>query len=286
MSTASVVSAAHFLPKHPPAQAYQRRPHKVSTVTAYTKALRHFREVFRGTIPCDEKTVLAYIASMHKNAAATIYLRLQALRAAHLDAGHPNPIASTGMRAMMRDLQRGVVTGKSGAAKKAREPRQAKPIDRALLERMLAGFGSGTALERRDRCLLLLGFAAALSRSALVNLDATSIRFTPDVMVLRVRESDDPSEAPRVVTVNFTRGPMCAATATVEWINSAALDIEGGPLLRRFDRGGNHTADRLGAPFINCIIKRRLQAIGVDPKPYSARSLRRGRLAEINKGVL
>jgi hypothetical protein len=226
MSTASAASAAHFLPKHQHVSPCHRAPHKVSTVTAYAKALRHFHEVFRGAIPCDEKTVLAYIASMRKNAAATIYLRVQALRAGHLDAGHPNPIASTGMRAMMRDLQRGVVPGKSGAVKKPRQPRQAKPIDRALLERMLAGFGSGTALERRDRCLLLLGFAAALSRSALVNLDATSIRFTPDVMVLRVSESADPTEAPRIVTVNFTRGPMCAATATLEWINSAALDID------------------------------------------------------------
>ena len=287
MSTASAASATHFLPTPPLVPPARRRaPHKGSTVTAYAKALRHFTEVFRGVIPCSEATVLDYVASMRKNAAATIYLRVQGVRAAHVQAGHPNPIASPGMRALMRDLQQGVVPGKAGAAKRRKEPRQAKAIDRALLEKMLAGFGANTALERRDRCLLLLGFAAALSRSALVNLDATSIRFTPDVMVLRVRESDDPTEAPRIITVNITGGPLCAATATLAWIKSAALDIEGGPLLRRFDRASNPTPGRLGAPFVNCVIKQRLRAVGVDPNPYAALSLRRGRVLEIAGGKL
>lgn len=79
---------------------------------------------------------------------------------------------------------------------------------------------------------------------------------------------------------------MCAATATLDWIKHAALDIEGGPLLRRFDRASNPTPARLSAAFVNEVIKARIAALGIDPKPYSALSLKRGRMLEIAGGKL
>ncbi len=62
---------------------------KPSTVLLYDKALRHFREVFGGELPCDRQTVERYIASMRKGSPSTAYLRVQAVRHAHLQLGQP-----------------------------------------------------------------------------------------------------------------------------------------------------------------------------------------------------
>ena len=140
------------------------------------------------------------------------------------------------------------------------------------------------ALDRRDRCLLLLGFAAGLSRTALVDLDVPDVSFTSDAMLLTLRTPE--SETARVVAVPRTGHELCAARATAEWMQHSELDVQGGPLIRRFDRAGNPTSERLDAAYLSQVIKRRLQAVGVDPKSYSSLSLVRGRRAELSKGLL
>ena len=288
MDIAIAVSAAHLQTLRPRPTAKRLVSLKASSTIAYTKALRHFREVFGGKLPCDRATIERYItAQRNKVAPATIYLRVQALRHEHVRLGHPSPTDDPALRVVMRQLQQGFVPGKSGATPKRKEPRKARPITRAMLARALDAMGTD-GLDRRDRCLLLLGFGAALSRAALAALDVADLRFTNDVMVVSLREGDDEEgqAKSRTVTVPITGHELCAATATKNWISHAALDLEGGPLLRRFDRGGDPTANRLEAPWISVVVKNRLKAVGIDPTPYSALSLRRGRLAEIAKGVL
>ncbi len=289
MDIAIPVSVPHTLqasrPMPPPRRSFSL---KASTTTAYTKALRHFHEVFGGKLPCDRATVERYITvQRNKVAPATIYLRVQALRYEHVRLGYPSPTDDPSLRAVMRQLQQGFVLGKAGSTPKRKEPQKAKPITRAMLAKALDAMGTN-GLDRRDRCLLLLGFGAALSRAALAALDVTDIRFTNDVMVVSLRDGEDASgqTTGRTVAVPITGRELCAATATKDWISHAALDLEGGPLLRRFDRGGDPTAHRLEAPWISVVVKNRLKTVGIDPTPYSALSLRRGRLAEIAKGVL
>ena len=288
MDIAIPVSAAHLQTLRPKPTANRPVSLKASSTIAYTKALRHFREVFGGKLPCDRTTIERYInAQRNKVAPATIYLRVQALRHEHVRLGHPSPTDDLALRVVMRQLQQGFVPGKAGATPKRKEPRKARPMTRAMLTRALDAMGTN-GLDRRDRCLLLLGFGAALSRAALAALDVADLRFTNDVMVVTLREGDGEAvhTTARTVTVPITGHELCAATATKDWISHAALDLEGGPLLRRFDRGGDPTANRLEAPWISVVVKNRLKAVGIDPTPYSALSLRRGRLAEIAKGVL
>ncbi len=256
---------------------------KPSSVQVYDKALRHFREVFGGEVPCDRQTVDRYITSMQKGSPSTAYLRVQAVRHAHLQLGHPSPTDEPDLRAVLRSLQLGVFPGKSRSPRKRREPRQARPLTRGLLTKMLDAMGIN-ALDRRDRCLLLLGFAAGLSRTALVDLDVADVSFTSDAMLLALRNPG--SETARVVAVPRTGHELCAARATTEWMQHSELDVQGGPLIRRFDRAGNPTSERLDAAYLGQVIKRRLHAVGIDPKPYSSLSLVRGRRAELSKGLL
>jgi integrase len=264
----------------------RRAPLKSSSAETYGKALRHFTTVFKGSVPATVETIYRYVTAMRKSAPATVYLRLQAIRHEHVRQGLPSPTDDPAVRALMRNLQLGISPGKKTGTAKRAEPKHARAVTRNLLERILDAMGTNS-LDRRDRCVLTLSFGAALSRSALVSLNRDDIRFTNDVMVLTIRDLADGTRA-RTVTVPITGHELCSATATRDWMRHAALDLEpqDGPLLRRFSRAGDPTQDRLSAAWINVVLKMRLKAVGVDPTPYSGLSLRRGRMAEIGKGVL
>ena len=191
----STLDSTHFLPtssQQPVATCGTvPRPLKAATAAAYSKDMRQYREVFKGSVPCDQRTVERYIASLRTRLQpTTIYRRLMSLRNAHVRLGHASPTDLPAMRPVLHQLQKGIMPSKPGAkaapTPKRKEPRQARPITRALLAKMLDAMGTGS-LDRRDRCLLLLGFASMLSRSILVSLDVADIRFTNDVMALHLR---------------------------------------------------------------------------------------------------
>jgi integrase len=286
MNAASPASAELFLPTTSVAARTRRAPLKSSSAETYSKALSHFTTVFKGSVPATVDTILRYVTAMRKSAPSTAYLRLQAIRHEHVRQGLPSPTDDPSVRVVMRNLQLGISPGNKTEAFKRTEPKHARAVTRNLLERMLDAMGTNS-LDRRDRCVLTLSFGAALSRSALVALNRDDIRFTNDVMVLTIRDLVDAAKT-RTVTVPTTGHELCAATATRDWLRHAALDLDpqDGPLLRRFSRAGDPTPDRLSAAWINVVLKMRLKAIGVDPTPYSGLSLRRGRIAEIGKGIL
>ena len=278
-----------------PAQKRQRRPAKrrseplhASSSDAYAKDVRLFKAA-GGTIPCNATDLRSYIAKMrNKIAPTTLYRRAMAVRHAHLSLGKALPTDDPAIRPLLRALQLGHVPSKkeiqSGCAEvpgaeKRREPKSAKPITRSLLLKMLDAMHR-SSLDRRDRALLLLGFMGALKRAELVSLNLSDLTFTADAMVVTVQG--------RQIAVPATGGELCAAAATRDWIAHAALDLEQppGPLFRRFDRGGDPTRARLDAAWVSVIVKNRLKEVGIDPAPFSAQSLRRGRLLEAAKGVL
>ena len=286
--------STHFLPasSHPLAatRGTVPRPLQAASAAAYAKDMRQYREVFKGNVPCDQRTVERYIASLRTRLQpTTIYRRLMSLRNEHVRLGHASPTDLPALRSVLRQLQKGVMPPKPGAKPaplpKRKEPRQAKPITRSLLAKMMEAMGNDV-MARRDRCLLLLGFNAALSRSTLVSLDVGDLEFKNDVMVLHLYECSDRSAAPRIVTVPITGHEMCAATASRSLIQYAALDIEGGPLLRSCDRAGDLSMNRLSSAWISTVVKNRLRAVGVDPTHFSGLSLRRGRLLEMARGTL
>lgn len=255
-----------------------------SSVAGYAKDLRLFL-AWGGKIPASVEMLHEYIrASIAKTSPLTLYRRLQAIRHAHVAQGLPSPTHDATVRPILRALQLGYPPSKTPTSSglvssRKREPKSAKPLTRGLLRRMLDAMHRNS-LDRRDRALLLLGFMAALKRAELVALDVSSLRFTTDALVVQLKA--------RQVAVPATGGELCAALAAKEWITHAALDLEQplGPLFRRFDRGGDPTPTRLDSAWVSVVVKNRLKAIGIDPAPFSAQSLRRGRQMEAAKGVL
>ena len=262
---------------------------------AYDKDVVLFTR-FGGTIPTDPTGLLRYVEAIrHRISPATAYRRLMSINRAHLDAGHPSPNAYPAVRELLRTLQSGRFPAKagtkgaksgSGAGTAKRVPESAKPLTRQLLLKLLDAIHR-SMLDRRDKALLVLGFMCGLKRSTLVALDVQDCQFGPDALLVTIRgDVSFGGETPdRVLAVPNTGGELDAGLAVKQYIDHLALQPDT-PLFRSYSRAGEPTEHRLSAAFVSEIVKRRAEAVGLDPKPFSGESLRRGRALEIAKGLL
>lgn len=268
-------------PQHerPTSRAHGASHLAASSLKAYERDLRHFYR-WGGTVPCTAENISAFLLSQPSRLAPmTVYRRAMAVRYAHISQGLSSPLEEKSIKWMLQQLLKGfsLKESKSTRPSKPKNKQSAKPMTRALLLRMFDAMHRST-LDRRDRALLLLGYLGALNRTRLAAINVTDVEFSADSVSIRNGE--------RVLVLPATGGDLCPAAALRAWIQHAQLELDMGPLFRRFDRGSNATADRLDAAYVSVVIKERLEAVGVDPKGYSAHSLRRGRLIELGKGLL
>ncbi len=156
--------------------------------------------------------------------------------------------------------------------------RKAAPIELDPLERLTAPIDTATLAGRRDRALLLLGFAAALRRSELVALDVEDLCFDAARGVrIKIRASKtDQQRAGAAVAVPYARAgnTMCAVRALQTWLSAAG--IHRGPVFRRMRRGDTIGEQRLTDQSVALIVKRRAQTAGLPTALLSGHSLRAG----------
>ena len=225
-------------------------------------------------IPAAPASVAAFLASEADRGfrPVTIGRRAAAIAAAHRAQNHPNPCDSGAVAAVMSGIRRAHGTDRL---------REAAPLDLGPLGRLLDAIDSGPAptslAARRDRALLLLGFAAALRRSELVALDVEDLEFNASrglVIVIRGSKTDQERAGARVA-VPYAHAPdRCAVRALQAWARAAA--IHRGAVFRRIRRGDTLTGQRLSDQSVALIIKRRALGARVDPEKLSGHSLRAG----------
>ncbi len=151
----------------------------------------------------------------------------------HRRAGHlwspADPVIATVMRGILREQKRPV--------------RPAAALTSTEIRKLLAACGDDPGGPAglpglRDRALLLTCFAGGLRRSELVALDREDVRFTPDGLVLRIRQSkgDQEGEGADVGIARGTRPETCPMRAIEIWLRRAG--IEYGPIFPRLTVAG------------------------------------------------
>ena len=208
-------------------------------------------------------------------AVGTIRVLLAAIDRTFREANRSSPARDLRVAAVMRGLARMA----------APKPRQVKALREDEIASILARCDElGACRPRRsiafrDAAIVAVGFAAALRRSEICALrfgDVEFLRRGPDVpgMFIHIRRSktDQLGRGQRVAVPEGERvRPVGRLRA---WLRVAG--ISRGPLFRTMRRAG-HVQDRpLHPTDVARIVKRWVEAIGLDPSEYSGHSLRAG----------
>lgn len=124
---------------------------------------------------------------------------------------------------------------------------------------------------RRDRAILLLGFAGAFRRSELVSLDVGDLSLDARGLTVTLRRSKtDQSGRGRRIGIPFGSNPTtCPIRAVQDWL--VASGITAGPLFP-----SRRTGRRFPARGVADLVKRAATAIGLDPSQVAGHSLRSG----------
>ncbi|VDC24367.1 site-specific integrase [Pseudogemmobacter humi] len=235
-----------------------------NTERAYHSDLRHFRD-WGGVLPATPATICAHIGDQAgRLAVATILRRIATLSGVHSASGLSNPCETEIVKAALRGLKR-----KHGTAQK-----QARPLLRDELLLVLDRMGDSLR-DRRDRTLLLLGFAGGFRRSELVALERGDLEITRQGLIATIRRSKtDQDGAGRRIGIPRGRTRHCPVVAVEAWLTVSG--IYAGPLFRPITRHGHVVPEALTGDAVSALLRERLDAAGIDPKGYSGHSLRAG----------
>lgn len=215
-------------------------------------------------LPAEPETIAAYCAVLATSGLkyATIKRRCAAIAFVHRSAGHSNPVAHVGVSTTLDGIAREL-----GSAPKKKAALTADLIGKAVRKIPTDVLG------RRDRALLLLGFAAALRRSELVALDVLDVARHPKGALITLRKSKT-DQAGKGLTKAVPHGKKLDAVAALDaWLIAAR--ITDGPIFRAV-RGDLVKPNRLSDKQVARIVKKRCAAAGLDAKLFSGHSLRSG----------
>ena len=261
------------------------------TMRAYKSRLSAFaawcESTGRASLPASPATVAAYLESLESagKTAATISQVVAAISKLHKVNGLENPCASEVVKAARKAARR-----RLGVA-----PHQKAAATVDVVRALVSGIEGTTLTDKRDKALLLCGFAGAFRRSELAALRVSDLteEKTPEgrpVFVVTVRRSKTDQLGAGMTKAIFAARPrekrFCPVSALRDWIAAAGLAGDA-PLFPRIRKGGQIDAAPvpMGGDSVALIIKRRAAAAGVELE-LSGHSLRRGFVTSaINAGA-
>ncbi|WP_438749998.1 site-specific integrase [Pararhizobium sp. O133] len=249
---------------------YGRAALSTNTMRAYSGDWEEFQtwcaDRGRGSLPATPATVANFasaLASAGKKV-PTIARKLAAIRFFHRGAGEENPTDNAGMSAILKGIRRTVGTA----------PRQKAPATVDVIHALMARIATDTLQGKRDRALLLLGFAGAFRRSELVAITVEDLTFSNEGVDVFLPKSKTDQEAKGQSVAVLNGKALKPADRLQEWLEAAA--ITSGPIFRRINRGDHLTGEPLTAQTVALIVKRYAEAAGLDFEKLSGHSLRAG----------
>lgn len=268
---------------------YSANTRAENTVRAYDADWRDFAAWCAGhgleTLPAHPVTVALYLDALVEagRSVSTLARRLAAIAVAHRRARLDNPATDGAVREAWIGIRR-----EHGTAQVGKDPLL---VD--LLRTLVATLDDGLT-GRRDRALLLIGFAGALRRAELVALTTKDIRFDGQGLIVTIRraKTDQQGAGRRLRIPHGERESTCPVRALRAWLAITEMSTAGVsvPLFRPIDRWGNLRATGLTSQSVALIVKRAVEAARdeavlhgdselaatLDPARFAGHSLRAG----------
>jgi integrase len=208
---------------------------------------------------------------------------MAAIQHAHDERRLESPTRSKAVQSVLRGIRR----------ESDRSPEQAPPLLTEHIKDMvdaLPGNGKppeGTEAEaawlrgKRDRALILIGFAGAFRRSEVAGLRMEHIDSRPDGLLVIVRESktDQEGEGELVAIRRIEDSDYCPVSALRRWIDVA--QVEEGAIFRGVPRTGYISREAITGRTVGNAVKRAAEAAGLpQAKGYTGHSLRAGHITK------
>lgn len=253
------------------AAAYLQQPKAANTLRAYGNDWKNFSAWCVNhnvnSLPAAAPDVANYLSDIAERVCAnTVARHLTAISIYHKMHGYSiqNPAQEGVVKTLIYSIKR-----QNGTRQQGKMP---------ITPQMLQAFDfSADIIGKRDKALLLVGFAGALRRSELVNLTVNDLQFCGEGVVITIQHSktDQYGEGQKIAIPYAPDKNKCPVTALTNWLTAAK--IKSGYVFRAFWRGsqaikGGKMTDRTVA----LIVKKYAESAGMNPEQYSGHSLRRG----------
>lgn len=218
------------------------------------------------SLPADPETLvyfLTYLGQSYK--ASTMKRKMTAISQRHETADYYSPAKTAPVRGVWEGLQRSIGVKEQGK----------EALWLQELRQLVHGIAGERLIDYRDRAMLVMGWAAALRRSELVQLDVEHVAFSREGLILDVGRSktDQKGEGQQVALPYGSNPKTCPVRLLEDWF--AVSGITTGSIFRRMDRHGN-ILGRLTAQSVRLIVREHCETVGLDPDRYGAHSLRSG----------
>lgn len=216
-------------------------------------------------LPADPETLVYYLTFLGKTLkASSIKRKMTAISQRHETAGYSSPTKTALVKGVWNGIQRSIGIKEEG--------KDALWLDdlRQIVQNL-----PNSLIGTRNRALLVIGWAGALRRSELVQLNSEDISKTREGLILHLnRSKTDQKGEGHEVALPYGSNPLtCPVRSLEDWL--AASGISEGPLFRRMDRHG-HILGRLTPQSVGLVVKQCCESVGIDSDRYGAHSLRSG----------
>lgn len=217
------------------------------------------------SLPASPEVVTTFLSYEATQGAkyATIGRRAAAINFAHISAELDSPTKSHLVAAALKGIRRNI-----GVAPTKKAPATSKKIVE------MVRLCPPTLQGKRDKALLLLGFAGAFRRSELVGLEVADIAEESSGLRVVIRKSKTDQEG-KGQSIAITRGEVfCPVVAVFEYLEAAG--IKEGPIFRAVTKSGTVRPEALSTKSVAEIVKAYATRAGFDATEFSGHSLRAG----------
>jgi site-specific recombinase XerD len=216
-------------------------------------------------MPASPATIADFLADQAQAgiSPSTLNRRIAAIRYAHEAAGVESPTSSKLVSATLKGIRRA-----TGAKV---EKKSAATTDK--IYQMIAQCDTSTLQGKRDKAILLLGFAGAFRRSELAGLEVADIEFVQDGAKVTIRKSKTDQEG-EGHTIAIYNGKLDVIGILKAYLQTSG--ITEGALFRPISKSGNLRPQTITDKSIAAIVKRYAQAAGLNPDDFGGHSLRSG----------
>lgn len=222
-----------------------------------------------------QNTLMAYIATLAENGnkASTIQRKISGITKVAEMNNHTIDLNQKEFKLVWQGIRR-----KLGTSKKGKEPILIKTL-RMMLEAI-----PHTHLGIRDKALLSFGWASAMRRSEIVQLNWEDIKFVDEGIIVTIKQSktDKFGEGQKIAILYGRVSSTCPIKALLSWKNISYTN-EDAPVFCSLSKSGKFSYKRLSDKTVARVVKNHAKNIGLESYIFAGHSLRSGLITTASK---